>query len=282
VSAFETTGRFMRPIDVSTARRSRRRVQIRRLLVIFANVVLAIAIAAGATWLWQRAHRDERFAIRTIDVSGRNHADAAAVRGIVGRYQGANLFQLDIAALQAKLEAIPWVEKAAIEKGLPDTLRIEIVERVPAALVEIDGTPRYIDANGVIFAPFDAKIGGADLPMIEGADRGEAAECVRFLGTLRLEAPDLFARVVSIRPERSSGWVVEDRSLHAPLSLPAEGAVAKWRLLDRIAAAEGLDGTSLEYADLRFRRQIVVKKKTSVAALARGSQQITGEGHVQD
>lgn len=284
MSTIETTGRFMRPIDVTAGRRGRRSTQLRRVVVLVANITLALTVVLGAGWLWRQAHRDERFAIQTIHVTGRRHAAGAAVEKVLDAYEGANLFRLDIPALQAKLVAIPWIESAAVEKALPDKLAIQLVERVPAALVEMNGELRYIDANGVIFAAFNPANGGAALPRITGANREEAAGCVAYLERLRKEAPDLFARVVEISPANSSGWIIRDRALEAPITVPDGGSVPKWRMLDRIAAADGLDGATLDYADLRFRRQIVVKRRGATGAVTdERDQQRTGEGaHVKD
>lgn len=261
MTSLETTGRFMRPIDVRSTSRNRRRVQARRLLLFLANLTLIATLAAGAGWAYQRTQRDARFAVKSIETTGLRYASRQQVEGIAGPYVGSNLFQLDIHRLQQELGSVPWIERAALEKKLPDTLRVEVFERVPAAIVELRGERRYIDEHGVIFAPLESDIDNDSLPRIRRASAREAAQCVEFLRELETEDPVLFGRIRAVEPAGGeSGFRLA--LWHSPMTLSVDPATVtrKWRLLDRILAAEGLSGSDIEYADLRFNGQIVIKK----------------------
>ena len=260
MSTGESTGRFMRPIQVGTTHRSRRRVQTRRVLVIAVNLLLAAGVVAGSVWVYQRTQQDERFAIRTIETAGAVHAPSNRIAAILDRYDGANLFRLDIGVLEAQLVAVPWIERVSIEKKLPDTLRLEFSERVPAAVVRTASGDQFIDANGVIFARFDPAATGKELPIIADATDELAAGCVSFLERLRENSPDLYVRIAEIRPAPSSGWIIRDSLLEAPVFVSEGSANQKWRTLTEIAATEGFGEAGIEYADLRFEKQIVVKK----------------------
>ena len=60
------------------------------------------------------------------------------MRELLGPAVGENILGLDIDALKARLRASPWVADATVSRTLPDTLRVEIHERVPLALAEVE------------------------------------------------------------------------------------------------------------------------------------------------
>ena len=61
-----------------------------------------------------------------------------------------NLFDLDLKVLREKLEEVPEIEKVEIRRVLPDTLDIQITERVPVAFIERVNGPLLIDCDGVV------------------------------------------------------------------------------------------------------------------------------------
>ena len=61
-----------------------------------------------------------------------------------------NLFDLDLKVLREKLEEVPEIEKVEIRRVLPDTLDIQITERVPVAFIERVNGPLLIDRDGVV------------------------------------------------------------------------------------------------------------------------------------
>lgn len=78
--------------------------------------------------------------------------------GMLGLEGSVNLATFDTAGKEAELEAIPAIASAHIRKELPDTLHVEIEERIPIAYVELqdgtatgDRTKLFVDPNGVLF-----------------------------------------------------------------------------------------------------------------------------------
>jgi cell division protein FtsQ len=135
------------------------------------GVVAAVALAVwiGHHWLTT----SPRFAIAAIDVRGCERLDANAVRRATGIATGANVFTLDTAAVERRLEAEPWIASASVERELPDRVIATIEEHVPAALVDLGGL-YLVDAAG---RPFKrAAIGrgeGAGLIAITGLARAD-------------------------------------------------------------------------------------------------------------
>jgi cell division septal protein FtsQ len=131
--------RFFRPTDVARLRRNQRQIQIGRLLVLLRNVAVLAIVAAGGIWIWRHAQSDARFAVKHIEIDGEVHTPRAAIDRVAHHYVGVNLFQIDIARVQRDLGGVGWISRINIEKKLPDTLRIKITERMPVALLRVNG-----------------------------------------------------------------------------------------------------------------------------------------------
>lgn len=256
---FESTDRFLRPTDVDRVRRNYRSIQVRQLLVVLRNAVLLLTALVALTMLYRRTQSDGRFAVRNLEISGAQHTTAADLSAVRQRYLGTNLFHLDIAGLRRDVSSLPWVSRVEIEKKLPDTLRVRIVERTPIALLQTSDSLRYVDDHGAAFAMLTPAAGDSDLPLISGAQPADLPRSVAFLRTLRAQDPELYARISEVHPLPPGGFAFFDRELHAFVYANEQDLSTKWRDLRAIARAEHLDRGDMAYADLRFNGQVVIK-----------------------
>lgn len=261
MSTFETGHRFLRPNDLGRTRRNHRQLQAQRLLMVGANALLVGLLAVGSFWLFHRTQQDSRFAIKSVEISGAPHTPAAIMSRVAATYRGRNLFRLDIATVQQDFLTLPWVETIRIEKRLPDTLVIHVVEKVPAALVVTGGTLRYVDAKGRIFADLSPATGNAELPLISDTRSESVMRCVEFLEAIRASDPLLYTRISEIASLEAGGFRLFDRSLASYVFIDDLNSFEKWRSLYRVAAVEGFSAGEIEYADLRFDDRIVVKPR---------------------
>jgi cell division protein FtsQ len=258
MTSFDTTAsRFLRPADVARLRRNQRRVQLQRLFVIVRSVGLLVAIVVGSIWAWRQTQSDERFAVKTIEVAGVAHTPRVALDRVIQRYKGLNLFQIDIDRVQRDLGGLPWVSRVAIEKKVPDTLRIVIAERHPVALVRVGDRLLYADEGGTAFAELSPSVGNDDLPLITGASGAELTRSVALLRELRAKDREIYVRISEVRPIAPRGFAIFDRQLGAVVYANADDVSAKWRSLYAVLDAE--QRPRIEYADLRFADRIVVK-----------------------
>jgi cell division protein FtsQ len=257
-SGYESA-RFLRPPDVGRIRRNQRRVQAQRILKIAFNVLVVATVALTALWAYRRTQSDARFAVKAIEVTGALHTPKAALDAVTQQYVGLNLFRIDIARVQHDLGGLPWVSRIEIEKKLPDTLRINIVERSPVALLQNSGNLRYVDGHAVAFADLSAAVGDSDLPVITHASGSELARAVALIAELRAHDPHVFARISEIRPIAPNGFALFDRQLGAFVYANGGDLSEKWRNLYGIVEAEHLGPAAIEYADLRFAGRIIVK-----------------------
>jgi cell division protein FtsQ len=93
------------------------------------------------------------FAVENVAVTGAVYTDPEALEAVIDDLTGTAVLLVDSAAVEAQLEAIPWVEDARVSASLPNSASIEIRERTPvAAMMGADGLARVLDVDGRVLA----------------------------------------------------------------------------------------------------------------------------------
>ncbi len=153
-------------------------------------VVLLVALVAGAVWL---VYFSSYLAVKGVQVTGTEQLRAAEVERAAAVPDGKPLATVDLDRIQARVQSLAPVKSADVSREWPDKVRIAVVEREPVAVVEIDGTLRGMDEDGVIFREY-AKA-PATLPRVQtSASTGSEALREGALVVAALPA-DLAARV---------------------------------------------------------------------------------------
>lgn len=104
------------------------------LSVSFGTVLGLYVIWRASEWALNRfLYENKEFAVQQIDVQTDGAIATDQLRRWAGVKPGENLFALDLARVKRDLELRSVVKTAAIERGLPNTLRIRVTERDPVA-----------------------------------------------------------------------------------------------------------------------------------------------------
>lgn len=147
-------------------------------------LILVGAPAAIAVWLLT----SPTFALASVEMDERTHIDRAWVDRALAPLLGTNLVRLEVSEAQARIAIHPWAQSVTVEKRLPNRLRLEIVEKRPAALLRQGTSLVYLDSNGEVIAPFDALKGSGDLLLISAAGRFEVDPAEAFALSRELAA----------------------------------------------------------------------------------------------
>lgn len=210
------------------------------------------------------ASADAGLALREVLVQGRSRTSQEELMTALDLKLGAPILALDPAVLRARLEALPWVARATVERRLPDTLFIAVEEREPLALWQESGEIVLIDGDGAVIA--DPAIGRfAHLPLVvgEGAN-GRAAELI---GLIAL-APDLATRVKAAVWVGARRWNIRlDNGVD--VRLPEENGAAAWIELAKAQRQHGLIDRDLIAIDLRQPDRLIVRLTPEAAARRR-------------
>lgn len=91
---------------------------------------------------------------------------ADELRDILAPYSGVGFFSFDVRALQADLEAHPWVSSAEVVRYWPDRLLVTLTEEQPIARW---GEHQLLNQVGEVFTPTAGR-GMPALPILEGPE----------------------------------------------------------------------------------------------------------------
>lgn len=140
-----------------------RRAEGRRRLRFLLAAIGVVAVCVAAWGLTRTPLLD----LDHVRVEGVASGPAAEVDAAIGEISGVPLMEIDTGAVATRIEALPWVEAAAVRRDWPGTLRVDIVERVPAALIPAgDGSFAVLDAASVVIGTRSAAA-APDLPLVE-------------------------------------------------------------------------------------------------------------------
>jgi cell division protein FtsQ len=197
-----------------------------------------------------------------VRVTGGEHTDAAAVTLTSGVGRGAAMISLDTGAVARRVEELPWVRTARVERRWPGTVRITITERTPTAILPVDDTHiALVDAAGRVLSVVDTRTEvPPGLPTLEGV-RGEPAAG----DTLNSRARDALAVAQAAR-EALPGTLTEI-STDLDATLISGGRVrfgSADDLDDKIVAVEtvltDVDVACLDVLDVRVPRSPVLTR----------------------
>ena len=144
-------------------------------LSLFAGASVVVASSIGVAWAARRYLLESpRFAIRAVLVEGAERRSAEEVAEAGGVAIGASIFALDLETAKARLEADPWIERAAVSRKLPSRVHVQIVEREARAAVSLGGELYLSTRDGDLFKPVQPGDPG-DLPVVTGIEADDAA-----------------------------------------------------------------------------------------------------------
>jgi hypothetical protein len=95
------------------------------------------------------------FQVRQVTVVGTHLITTDAVVA-AARVPEQSIFTINGAAIQSRVQALPWVESALVTTELPATVEISVVERAPMLRVRRDGTDTLVASDGATLPGVDA------------------------------------------------------------------------------------------------------------------------------
>jgi cell division protein FtsQ len=124
----------------------------RKIILQFKHIVLFFSLMAGLFYSFQRFYLFliswENLKIKEVQILCQRETVKEELQLMIREEKLGNILLLDMDHLQSALERHRWVQEAQIRKVFPSSLKIEIKEREPAALLKKD-IYYLIDEQGV-------------------------------------------------------------------------------------------------------------------------------------
>jgi cell division protein FtsQ len=153
---------------------------------LLAGLTVVVGASAAVAWSIHRyAMTTPRFGVENVVITGNSRLTPSDITQQGGIEIGKNLFSFDTRAAEAGIVKNPWVSSAKVTRELPNTLKVEIVERKAAALAALGERLFLVTKEGEPFKEVKAE-DPTDFPLVTGItaselgrDRGGALERMR-------------------------------------------------------------------------------------------------------
>ena len=149
------------PIPVRSGQQRRRRTFWRRFLTLFALIVLAMAATGFALF-------SPSFRVGQVAVAGTSNPALVHTIQHMGM-QGQNIFLIDITGFTSRVDALPLVASASIQKAWPDSLTVSVVERRPVLLWQTPRATYSVDSHGIVIGLASQTAGAGHLMTVVDA-----------------------------------------------------------------------------------------------------------------
>lgn len=247
-----------KPSGPAQAPRSRPRRRWIKPALIAAGVLVVLLIPLWSPLLLRRL---SFFRVRRVEVVGVRYVEP---REILDRLRIDTLASVwdDPDPLAARVAGHPLVRDVEIDRRLPGTLVVRLVEHAPVALIPTPNGFRAYDERGVAL-PIDPTTTDVNAPVMARVDTA----LLRLLGDARIESPALYARLSEVRREaspdgpalRASGgdvvFVLDSMPVRASADITLQ-RLADVELVEQDLARRRVRAIEL---DLRYRDQVIAR-----------------------
>jgi cell division protein FtsQ len=167
---------------------------------------------------------------------------------------GEPILAIDIGEIKKKLEHISWVKYAVVERRLPNTLYVGIVERQPMALWQNAGAVYLIDSEGQIIEEKNLQPFSNLLIMI-----GEDAPLhAHDLMDIIIKDPELFSQISAISRVGGRRWNINFRE-KLEVKLPEHDTEKAWDYVIKLYKNNRLFNQGITSLDLRINHKLYIK-----------------------
>lgn len=155
----KTTNRRNKRRHVLDVKLASNQVRRRRISLAVSSLLMITVVVASVFFLWRGGYwavqhfvyKNKNLSIAHFEVRTDGVIDARHLITWSGVTLGENLFGIDLHAIKKNLETHSMIRQVSLERVLPDTLRMQVAEREPVALVRVG----YRDENlGIAYRKF--------------------------------------------------------------------------------------------------------------------------------
>jgi cell division protein FtsQ len=228
--------------------------------LVFAGLARPLNSPAPALAEIERIIELAGFGLTQVSVTGHRYTPDSDILDAVGLGEARTMLSFDSRAAQDRIERLPWVERASVERVLPDRLEVRVSERSPSAVWRLGNRNFLIDKSGRILTgvPKDAM---PSLPRVAG--EGAATEAARLYAMLAGQ-PALMARVDVAERIGGRRWMLRLAD-GGTVQLPAQGEAEAMARALRVASARGPEPSEIDVrvAERTLVREPGVRKENS-------------------
>lgn len=194
------------------------------------------------------------FRVADVLVVGRDRTEQEALLAALGIERGSPLFGFDPKDARERVEALPWVMTASVERLYPNTVLVQVQERLPLALWQKDGKFSLIDQRGEVIIDQGLE-SFAHLPVLVGD--GAPAHAADLIALLKGE-PHLANMVRAAVRVGDRRWNIRLAN-NIDIRLPENDARGAWKRLADYQKEHRVLERDVRVLDLRLPDRLIVE-----------------------
>lgn len=278
----------MKPISLTVKKKkkpaqknARQKKLLLRKITIASFLIMAVALPFSGWMLW-KFHVVERVAaavdnkinyavetvstamgltLKNIYLEGENFIPEETIAAQLDLKEDQPIMTIPLREIKEKLEKLEWVKEADIERQIPNTLHVRIIEKTPVAIWQYNHRLVLIDDKGMVISKnYIDKF--TNLPIIVGKDANLHAE--KLFTIMNLE-PKLAKQVSSAIWIGDRRWNIRLDS-GVEIMLPENDPEGAWLYLADLDKTKKLLKRDIKAVDLRLPDRIYIK----TAAITQG------------
>ena len=233
-------------------------------VAVFLMLVLGIVVSAEV-WKTQtntliiETTRDAGLVLSDLHISGLQRTKRDSILAVLDVDNGMPLLSVDLAALQKRIEALPWIKRAEVSRILPGGLNISITEREPFALLQSKGKVALIDRDGTTIT--DRGLAEfSELPLIVGAI---SPDDLRYFENMRQIAFGVTGRIKSAVRIGNRRWdFIFDNGIRVKLPediAPDYNAATAWEKFILLNQSHNLLSREISVIDMRTPDRLILR-----------------------
>ncbi|HXG38938.1 MAG TPA: FtsQ-type POTRA domain-containing protein [Bacteroidota bacterium] len=215
--------------------------------------------------------------VSKVTVEGNRIVEANEILQLAQVKPGTPLYDLDLAAIRDNVVSNFFIKDAVVERDLPSTIRITVRERSPIAIIN-RADILYIDEEGVVL-PHSISKETFDLPILSGLSSiaslkvgatlrdDDVQEALTILSASKLVNKELYHLISEVHLRNGGDIVLYAAEWGVPIIMGRGDIACKLVRLETFwnEVVRQRGSQALQYVDLRYEDQVVVRWRSSPA-----------------
>ena len=195
------------------------------------------------------------FKIKNILISGTHNLSQDYLRNIIKTQNHINILNVNLHRIYNKIIQNSWVEETYVERILPDTIKIKVLEKKPIAIWQNQKGNKLITVNGDVISHANVNKFKNSFPIIKGEKSKENISTIlKILETNKNFAKNIWS-LTFINQRRwdlhfNQGLIVR---------LPSQDVIKAWQKIIKLQTNYNILNLRLTEIDLRNPEQILGK-----------------------
>ena len=233
---------------------------------------ILIAILTIASFQW--ANYRKIFELGELSISGENFLAKSEYNEIIGSIDVKSIKDFDIEDLSERLELNPFVKAVRISKHYPSTIKIEIVEREPIAIIN-NKVQLMIDDNAIVL-PNNTTIENSLIPVLSGFNPAtdlyplgqitysiKVKEAIEILAYIKNNYSDFYDEISELTINKDDEYEIILSEEPTRVILGKNNISKKIKILKNFDKALGQRQlTSYRLLDMRYSKQLIAMEWT--------------------